>query len=119
VIGAADVDVAELYDGFTMNCLSWSEALDCCGVGRGKGFSDASRTSRSRPPVARSHPRPATVALRTYVWVCGMIPSPVRGLCAAPPASTPGPVMVSSGGLTPSGLLLLRPDYIAAETMQS
>jgi len=22
-----DVDVAELYDGFTMNCLSWIEAL--------------------------------------------------------------------------------------------
>ncbi len=29
----ADVDVAELYDGFTFNCLSWLEAL---GVLRGR-----------------------------------------------------------------------------------
>jgi acetyl-CoA acetyltransferase/uncharacterized OB-fold protein len=29
----ADVDVAELYDGFTFNCLSWIEALGFCEPG--------------------------------------------------------------------------------------
>lgn len=35
-----DVDVAELYDGFTINCLSWIEALGFCGVGEAKDFLD-------------------------------------------------------------------------------
>jgi acetyl-CoA acetyltransferase/uncharacterized OB-fold protein len=33
-----DVDVAELYDGFTFNCLSWIEALGFCGVGEAGDF---------------------------------------------------------------------------------
>lgn len=35
-----DVDVAELYDGFTFNCLSWIEALGFCGIGEAKDFLD-------------------------------------------------------------------------------
>ncbi|HEX7095278.1 MAG TPA: OB-fold domain-containing protein [Acidimicrobiales bacterium] len=34
----SDVDVAELYDGFTFNCLSWIEALGFCEVGEGGRF---------------------------------------------------------------------------------
>jgi acetyl-CoA acetyltransferase len=34
----ADVDVAQLYDGFTFNCLTWLEALGFCGVGEGGAF---------------------------------------------------------------------------------
>jgi acetyl-CoA acetyltransferase/uncharacterized OB-fold protein len=34
----ADVDVAELYDGFSFNCLSWIEALGFCEIGEGKDF---------------------------------------------------------------------------------
>jgi len=33
-----DVDVAELYDGFTFNCLSWIEALGYCELGEGGPF---------------------------------------------------------------------------------
>lgn len=33
-----DVDVAELYDGFTFNCLTWLEALGFCPVGEAAGF---------------------------------------------------------------------------------
>lgn len=33
-----DVDVAELYDGFTFNCLSWIEALGFCGIGEAADF---------------------------------------------------------------------------------
>jgi acetyl-CoA acetyltransferase len=34
----ADVDLALLYDGFTINCLSWLEALGFCGIGEGGDF---------------------------------------------------------------------------------
>lgn len=33
-----DVDVAEIYDGFTFNCLSWIELLGFCGIGEGGAF---------------------------------------------------------------------------------
>jgi acetyl-CoA acetyltransferase/uncharacterized OB-fold protein len=33
-----DVDVAEVYDGFTFNCLSWLEALGVCGWGEAAGY---------------------------------------------------------------------------------
>jgi acetyl-CoA acetyltransferase len=36
----ADVDVAEIYDGFSFNCLSWLEALGFCGVGEAADFLD-------------------------------------------------------------------------------
>jgi acetyl-CoA acetyltransferase len=34
----ADVDVAELYDGFSFICLAWLEALGFCGHGEGGPF---------------------------------------------------------------------------------
>jgi len=37
-IKPADVDVAELYDGFSFITLSWLEALGFCGIGEGGPF---------------------------------------------------------------------------------
>jgi acetyl-CoA acetyltransferase/uncharacterized OB-fold protein len=37
-LGPADVDVAELYDGFTFLALTWLEALGFCGHGDGGPF---------------------------------------------------------------------------------
>ena len=34
----ADVDVAEIYDGFSFNCVSWLEALGFCGLGEAPSF---------------------------------------------------------------------------------
>jgi acetyl-CoA acetyltransferase len=39
-----DVDVAELYDGFTHITLSWLEALGFCGIGEAGGFIDGGKT---------------------------------------------------------------------------
>jgi acetyl-CoA acetyltransferase/uncharacterized OB-fold protein len=36
----ADVDMAQLYDGFSFNCLSWIEALGFCGWGEARDFLD-------------------------------------------------------------------------------
>ena len=37
-LGPADVDVALLYDGFSFNCLSWIESLGFCAAGEAKDF---------------------------------------------------------------------------------
>ena len=42
-LGPEDVDVAELYDGFTFNCLSWIEALGFCEIGDAKHFLDGGK----------------------------------------------------------------------------
>jgi acetyl-CoA acetyltransferase len=43
-VTAADVDVAELYDGFTMVTAQWIEALGFCGLGEfGDWIGDGSR----------------------------------------------------------------------------
>jgi acetyl-CoA acetyltransferase len=39
-----DVDVAELYDGFTHITLSWLEALGFCGIGEAGAFLDSGKT---------------------------------------------------------------------------
>ena len=47
-----DVDVAELYDGFTFNCLSWIEALGFCGIGEAGDF----LADPPRSPSGASYP---------------------------------------------------------------
>jgi len=42
-VGAGDVDVAELYDGFTHIVLSWIEALGFCGIGEFGDWVDEGR----------------------------------------------------------------------------
>ena len=39
----ADIDLAQLYDGFSFNCLSWLEALGFCGEGEAKDFLDGGK----------------------------------------------------------------------------
>jgi acetyl-CoA acetyltransferase len=45
LVAPKDVDVAELYDGFSFNCLSWLEALGFCGIGEAKDFLDGGKAS--------------------------------------------------------------------------
>lgn len=42
-VGPADVDVAELYDGFTHITISWIEALGLCGIGEFHDWVDDGR----------------------------------------------------------------------------
>ena len=48
----ADVDVAELYDGFSFIALCWLEALGFCGQGEGGPFVDGGERASAR--AARS-----------------------------------------------------------------
>jgi acetyl-CoA acetyltransferase len=104
-----DVDVAELYDGFTFNCLSWLEALGFCGIGEAKDFLDGGKT------IARD----GVIPLNTHggqlshgrTHGMGLIHEAViqlRGEAGERQVKNARVAVVSSGGLTPSGAILLR-----------
>jgi acetyl-CoA acetyltransferase/uncharacterized OB-fold protein len=107
----SDVDVAQLYDGFTMNCLSWIEALGFCGIGEAKDFLDGGKNI-ARDGVLPlnthggqlSHGRTHGMGLfhEAIVQLRGE-----GGVRQVPDAKV---AVVSSGGLTPSGAILLRTD---------
>nr|WP_267254185.1 OB-fold domain-containing protein [Catenulispora rubra] len=107
----ADVDVAELYDGFTFNCLSWIEGLGFCGIGEAKDFLEGGKN------IARdgllplnthggqlSHGRTHGMGLMHEAIV------QLRGEGGDRQVRDARVAVVSSGGLTPSGAILLRSD---------
>jgi acetyl-CoA acetyltransferase/uncharacterized OB-fold protein len=107
----ADVDVAELYDGYTFNCLSWIEALGFCGIGEAKDFLEGGKNIArdGRLPLNThggqlSHGRTHGMGLVHEAVV------QLRG--EGGPRQVPGArvAVVSSGGLTPSSAILLRTD---------
>ena len=57
----ADIDMAQLYDGFTFNCLSWIEALGFCGWGEAKDFLDGGTNIAPRRDPPAEHARRAAV----------------------------------------------------------
>ena len=106
-----DIDVAELYDGFTFNCLSWIEALGFCGIGEAKDFLDGGAAiARDGVLPLNTHGGQLSHG-RTHGM--GLIHEAVSQLRReAGERQIPGAkvAVVSSGGLTPSGVLLLRID---------
>jgi acetyl-CoA acetyltransferase/uncharacterized OB-fold protein len=104
-----DVDVAELYDGFTFNCLSWIEALGFCGIGEAKDFLDGGKNiSRDGVLPLNTHGGQLSHG-RTHGM--GLVHEAVVQLRGdGEDRQVPGArvAVVSSGGLTASGVLLLR-----------
>jgi len=105
----ADVDVAELYDGFTFNCVSWIEALGFCGIGEAKDFLDTGKrialdgdlplnTHGGQLSHGRTHGMGLVHEAITQLRGDG-------GLRQVPRAAT---AVVSTGGLTPGGVILFR-----------
>jgi acetyl-CoA acetyltransferase/uncharacterized OB-fold protein len=107
---AADVQVAELYDGFTFNCLSWLEALGFCGIGEAKDFlSGGTAIARQGGVVAVNTHGGQLSAGRTHGM--GLVHEAVvqlRGEGGARQVSDAQVAVVSSGGLSPAGVMLLR-----------
>lgn len=107
----ADVDVAQLYDGFTFNCLSWIEALGFCGIGESKSFLDGgANIARDGVLPLNTHGGQLSHG-RTHGM--GLIHEAVTQLRGeAGERQVPGArvAVASSGGLTPSGVMLLRAD---------
>ncbi|MFF2846346.1 OB-fold domain-containing protein [Streptomyces sp. NPDC058001] len=107
----SDVDVAQLYDGFTFNCLSWIEALGFCGIGEAKDFLDGGKNiARDGVLPLNTHGGQLSHG-RTHGM--GLIHEAVvqlRGDGGARQVPGARVAVASSGGLTPSGVLLLRTD---------
>ena len=106
-----DVDVAELYDGFTFNCLSWLEALGFCDIGEAKDFLDGG-TAIARDGIIPVNTHGGQLSHgRTHGM--GLIHEAItqlRGEAGERQVADAKVAVVSSGGLTPSGVLLMRSD---------
>jgi acetyl-CoA acetyltransferase len=106
-----DVDVALLYDGFSFNCLSWIEGLGFCGVGEAKDFLDGGKNIALDGTLPLNTHGGQLSHGRTHGM--GLVHEAVTQLRReAGDRQVQGArvAVVSSGGLTPSGVLLLRTD---------
>ncbi|MCT9083293.1 thiolase C-terminal domain-containing protein [Streptomyces fulvoviolaceus] len=107
----ADVDVAQLYDGFTFNCLSWIEALGFCGIGEAKDFLDGGKNiARDGVLPLNTHGGQLSHGRTHGMGLVHEAIVQLRGDGGARQVPGARVAVVSSGGLTPSGVLLLRTD---------
>ncbi|MDR3665085.1 MAG: OB-fold domain-containing protein [Mycobacterium sp.] len=107
----SDVDVAQLYDGFTFNCLSWLEALGFCGIGEAKDFLDGGRAiARDGIIPVNTHGGQLSHGRTHGMGLMHEAVSQLRGEASERQVTGAKVAVVSSGGLTPSGVLLLRTD---------
>ncbi|MDO3634892.1 thiolase C-terminal domain-containing protein [Mycolicibacterium arseniciresistens] len=105
----SDVDVAELYDGFSFNCLSWLEALGFCGIGEAKDFLDGGHNiARDGVIPLNTHGGQLSHGRTHGMGLIHEAVTQLRGEAGERQVSGARVAVTSSGGLTPSGVLLLR-----------
>ncbi|HWC84737.1 MAG TPA: OB-fold domain-containing protein [Pseudonocardiaceae bacterium] len=110
-LGPDDVDVAQLYDGFTFNCLSWLEGLGFCGIGEAKDFLDGGKNiARDGALPLNTHGGQLSHGRTHGMGLVHEAVSQLRGEAGARQVADARVAVVTSGGLTPSGALLLRAD---------
>jgi acetyl-CoA acetyltransferase/uncharacterized OB-fold protein len=104
----SDVDVAELYDGFTFNCLTWLEALGFCGVGEAADFLDGgTRIALDGELPLNTHGGQLSAG-RTHGY--GFLHEAIvqlRGDAGTRQVMDAEVAVVATGGGTPGGCLLL------------
>ncbi len=106
-----DVDVAQLYDGFSFNCLSWLEALGFCGIGEAKDFLDGGKAiARDGVIPLNTHGGQLSHGRTHGMGLIHEAVTQLRGEAGERQVSGARVAVASSGGLTPSGVLLLRTD---------
>ncbi|MFV0315415.1 MAG: thiolase C-terminal domain-containing protein [Microthrixaceae bacterium] len=107
----ADVDVAMLYDGFTFNAVSWLEGLGFCGLGEAQDWlEDGKRIALDGDVAVNPHGGQLSEG-RTHGF--GFIREAVTQLrhdAGERQVADARTAVVTSGGGTPSGVLLLRRD---------
>jgi acetyl-CoA acetyltransferase/uncharacterized OB-fold protein len=104
-----DVDVAEIYDGFTFNCLSWLELLGFCAIGEGGPFVEGgSRIALDGALPLNTHGGQLSAG-RLHGW--GFLHEACVQLRGEggdrQVAGDPQVAVLSSGGGHPGGVLLL------------
>jgi acetyl-CoA acetyltransferase/uncharacterized OB-fold protein len=107
----ADVDVAELYDGFTFNCLSWIEALGFCEIGEAKDFLDGGkRIALDGELPLNTHGGQLSHGRTHGMGLVHEAITQLRGSAGPRQVAGAATAVVSSGGLTPGGAVLFRVD---------
>lgn len=107
----SDVDVAELYDGYTFNCLSWIEALGFCGIGEAKDFLDGGKNiARDGQLPLNTHGGQLSHGRTHGMGLIHEAISQLRGEAGPRQVKGAEVAVVSSGGLTPSGAILFTVD---------
>jgi acetyl-CoA acetyltransferase/uncharacterized OB-fold protein len=107
----ADVDVALLYDGFTFNAISWLEALGFCGFGEASAWLDGGRRIALGGELPVNPHGGQLSEGRTHGF--GFLYEAVAQLrhdAGARQVADAATAVVTSGGGTPSGVLLLQRD---------
>lgn len=106
-----DVDVAELYDGFTFNCLSWLEGLGFCGIGEAKDFLDGGKNiARDGVLPLNTHGGQLSHGRTHGMGLVHEAITQLRGEAGTRQVPGARVAVASSGGLTPSGVILFRAD---------
>jgi acetyl-CoA acetyltransferase len=106
-----DVDVAEIYDGFTFNTLSWLEGLGFCGIGEAKDFLDGGKNIAMDGvlPLNTHGGQLSAGRLHGYGFMAEAILQ-LRGEAGERQVPNARVAAVAAGGGTPAGCVLLRRD---------
>jgi acetyl-CoA acetyltransferase len=106
----SDVDVALLYDGFSFNCLSWIEGLGFCEIGEAKDFLAGGKSIDLKEGQFALNPHGGQLSAgRTHGM--GLVHEAIvqlRGDGGERQREGAEIAVISSGGLTPAGAILLR-----------
>jgi acetyl-CoA acetyltransferase len=105
----ADVDVAELYDGFTFNCVTWLEALGFCSIGEAPAFiGDGSRFSLGGDLPLNTHGGQLSAGRTHGFGFLHEVIVQLRGDVGPRQVEAARVAAVATGGGTPGGCMLLR-----------
>jgi acetyl-CoA acetyltransferase/uncharacterized OB-fold protein len=107
----SDVDVALVYDGFTFNAVSWLEALGFCGIGEAVDWLDGGKRIALDGDLPVNPHGGQLSEGRTHGF--GFIyeaMAQLRHEAGERQVTHARTAVVTSGGGTPSGVLLLRRD---------
>jgi acetyl-CoA acetyltransferase/uncharacterized OB-fold protein len=107
----SDVDLALVYDGFTFNAITWLEALGFCEIGGAKDWLDGGRRIAldGDLPVNPHGGQLSEGRTHGFGFLYEAI-TQLRHLADARQVAGARTAVVTSGGGTPSGVLLLQRD---------
>ena len=108
-MGPSDVDVAMLYDGFTFNAVSWLEALGFCGLGEAMDWLDGGRRIAldGELPVNPHGGQLSEGRTHGFGFIYEAM-TQLRHEAGERQVADARTAVVTSGGGTPSGVMLLR-----------
>ena len=104
-----DVDLALVYDGFSFNAVTWLEALGFCGIGEAKDWIDGGRRIAldGELPLNTHGGQLSEGRTHGYGFVYEAI-TQLRGDAGDRQVRDAKTAIVTSGGGTPGGVMLLR-----------